>query len=113
MVFRKGRKLPRMVHVIAIVTTQPGQRATVLELFKANVPNVLAERGCIQYEATVDSSPALKFQAEFGPDTFVVVEKWEDRDALQAHSTAPHMLSYGERTRGMIASRSIHVLTAA
>jgi quinol monooxygenase YgiN len=102
-----------MVHVIAIVTTQPGQRANVLELFKANVPNVLAERGCLQYEATVDSSPVLKFQTEFGPDTFVVVEKWENCDALQAHSTAPHMLSYGERVRGLILSRAIHVLTAA
>jgi quinol monooxygenase YgiN len=59
-----------MIHVIAILTTQPGQRAAVLEAFQANVPNVLAEHGCIAYEATFDSSPALKFQTQFGARYF-------------------------------------------
>ena len=44
-----------LVHVLAIITTKPGQRAAVLSLFNANVPAVLAEDGCIAYEATIDS----------------------------------------------------------
>jgi len=36
-----------IVHVLAIITTKPGQRAAVLTLFNANVPAVLAEDGCI------------------------------------------------------------------
>ena len=38
-----------VVHVLAVITTKPGLRADVLELFNANVPAVLAEDGCIAY----------------------------------------------------------------
>jgi quinol monooxygenase YgiN len=100
-----------MIHVIAIVTTKPGQRDSVLQIFRANVPNVLAEQGCMEYEATIDSAPVLKFQTEFGPDAFVVVEKWESVEALEAHSTAPHMATYAAKTRDFIANRVIHVLS--
>ena len=99
-----------MIHVIAIITTKPGQRDSVLEAFRANVPAVLAEKGCIEYAPTVDSSPVLKFQTAAGPDTFVVIEKWESIEALEAHSTAPHMVAYSARTRDRIANRTIHVL---
>jgi quinol monooxygenase YgiN len=100
-----------MIHVIAIITAQPGRRAFVLEAFRANVPNVRAEQGCIEYEATVDSEPALPVQTQFGPDSFVVVEKWENVEALQAHFKAPHMAEYAAKTRDFVASRSIHILT--
>ena len=99
-----------MIHVIAIITTKPGQRDSVLQAFRANVPAVRSEQGCIEYEAAVDSAPALKFQTEFGADTFVVVEKWESVEALHAHSTAPHMVAYGSKTRDWVASRVIHVM---
>jgi quinol monooxygenase YgiN len=49
--------------------------------------------------------------AKFGPDTFVVIEKWESADALKAHSAAPHMAAYAGKTREHIASRVIHVLS--
>ena len=102
-----------MIHVIAIITTKPGQRETVLQAFRANVPNVRAEDGCIEYEATIDAGPALKFQTEMGPDTFLVVEKWESTAALEAHLAAPHMAAYSAKTRDLVAQRAIHVLTAA
>lgn len=47
-----------MIHVVAIITAQPGQRSKVLEAFHANVPAVLAEAGCIEYGATVDALTA-------------------------------------------------------
>ena len=46
------------VHVIAIVTAKAGKRAEVLQAFQANVPNVHAEEGCIEYVATVDAEGA-------------------------------------------------------
>ena len=100
-----------MIHVIAIVTTKRGQRDAVLQAFRANVPAVRAEQGCIEYEASVDSSPVLNFQAEFGPDTFVVIEKWENIESLKAHAVAQHMVAYRERTRDQMSSRMIHVLS--
>ncbi len=99
-----------MIHVIAIITTQPGLRDTVLGHFRANVPAVLAENGCIEYGATIDAEGAPPFQAKCGPDTFVVVEKWADSAALAAHAAAPHMAAYAARTREHVASRVIHVL---
>ncbi len=99
-----------MIHVLAIITTKPQQRAKVLEIFNANVPAVRAEAGCIEYGPVVDVDGA---DPAFGPDTFVVVEKWESMDALKAHSVAPHMKAYGDKTRDMVAKRAVHVLKPA
>ena len=100
-----------MIHVLAVITAKPGMRDAILQAFRANVPNVRAEQGCIEYGAAVDAEPALKFQTAFGPDAFVVVEKWESLDALKAHAAAPHMAAYAAKTKDMIASRTIHILS--
>jgi quinol monooxygenase YgiN len=102
-----------MIHVIAIITAKPGQRAAVLALFNANVPAVRAEKGCIEYGAAIDLDPALKFQTAFGADSFVVVEKWESPEALKAHAAAPHMAAYAGKTKDLLASRAIHILQPA
>jgi len=101
------------VHVLAVITTKPGRRAEVLETFQANVPNVHAEDGCIEYVATIDAKSAGDVQTRFGDDTFVVVEKWASLDALKAHAAAPHMAAYAAKTRDLIASRVIHILSPA
>ncbi len=107
-----ARRTP-MVHVIAVITARPGKREEILGHFRANVPNVLAEEGCIEYGAAVDADPALPIQTRYGDDTFVVVEKWASLEALKAHAAAPHMAAYGARTKDLIASRVIHVLSPA
>jgi len=100
-----------MIHVVAIITAKPGKRDEILKNFKANVPAVHAEKGCIEYGATVDADGMGSFQTKFGQDTFVVVEKWESTDALKAHAAAPHMAAYAGKTKENIASRTIHVLS--
>ncbi|MEO8143737.1 MAG: antibiotic biosynthesis monooxygenase [Betaproteobacteria bacterium] len=102
-----------MIHVIAVITAKPGQRETILTHFRANVPAVRAEQGCIEYGAAVDLNPPLKFQTAYGPDTFAVVEKWESSEALAAHAAAPHMATYAGKTKEFIASRVIHILQPA
>lgn len=101
------------VHVLAILVAKPGKRAELLQIFKANVPAVRTEEGCIEYVATVDAEGAGAIQTRFGEDAFVVVEQWASLDALKAHAAAPHMKAYAERTRDLIASRVIHVLSPA
>ncbi len=101
------------VHVLAIITAKPGKRAELLRIFKANVPAVRAEDGCIEYVATVDAEGASAIQTRFGGDVFVVVEEWASLDALKAHAAAPHMKAYAEKTKDLIASRVIHVLSPA
>ncbi len=99
-----------MIHVLAIITAKPGLRDTILQVFRANVPAVLAEDGCIAYEAVVDSKAAATGFAQFGPDTFVVVEQWASMEALQAHGVAPHMKAYASQVKDLTAARAIHVL---
>ena len=101
------------VHVLAILTAKPGKRAELLKNFQANVPNVHAEDGCIEYVATVDAEDAIASQTRLGEDTFVVVEKWASMDALKAHAAAPHMAAYAARTKELIASRVVRVLAPA
>jgi quinol monooxygenase YgiN len=99
-----------MIHVLAIITAKPGQRGTLLQAFKAIMPTVHAEAGCIEYGPVVDVDGA---EPAFGADTFVVVEKWESLETLQAHAAAPHMKTYGEKTKDLVAKRAVHVLTDA
>jgi len=102
-----------MIHVVAIITTKPGQRSAVLQAFNANVPAVRAEDGCIEYGPAVDAEGMGSFQTKFGPDSFVVIEKWRDPAALKAHAAAPHMAAYAAKVKDMLAGRVIHVLSPA
>jgi quinol monooxygenase YgiN len=101
-----------MIHVLAIITAKPGMREAILKEFRANIPNVHAEKGCIEYGPATDAE-GFAAGTKLGPDTFVVIEKWESLDALKAHAAAPHMAAYAGKTRDMIASRTIHVLSPA
>ena len=102
-----------MIHVVAIITAKPGKRHEILEAFRANVPAVHAEAGCIEYGPAIDAEGLGSFQTKFGPDTFLVLEKWESIDHLNAHAASPHMKAYGAKTKDLIASRVIHVLSPA
>jgi len=102
-----------MIHVIAIITAKPGQRDNILAHARANLAAVRAEKGCIDEGVGAELDPALPFQAKLGPDTFMVVEKWESMDALKAHAAAPHMKDYAGKTKDLIAIRTIHILQPA
>ncbi len=102
-----------MIHVVAVITAKPGLREAILQAFRANVAAVKAEQGCIEYGAAVDFEDGPKFQTKYGPDTLLVIEKWESMDALKAHAAAPHMAAYAAKTKDMIASRAVHILSPA
>jgi quinol monooxygenase YgiN len=102
-----------VIHVVAIITAKPGMRDSILREFRANMPAVHAEKGCIEYGPAIDTPDFGKIQTPFGPDTFVVIEKWESADALKAHGAAPHMAAYAAKVKDMIASRVIRVLSPA
>ena len=98
------------VHVIAIITAKPGKREEVLANFNANVPAVHADDGCIEYGAVIDCE-GVGFAKAFGPDTFLVVEKWASLDHLKAHAVTPHMKAYSEKNKDLLADRTIHVMS--
>ncbi len=102
-----------MIHVLATVSLNPGTRGPFLEVFNANVPNVHAEDGCIEYGAAVDAATDIPAQPPLRPDVVVVVEKWRDVAALKAHSAAPHMAAYRIKAKDYIQSVSLQILDPA
>jgi quinol monooxygenase YgiN len=101
-----------MIHVVAVITAKPGQREAILAAMRQNIPAVQAEEGCIEYIPVTDAPDIGPFQTRLGEDSFMVLEKWASAAALAAHAKAPHMAEYGRRTKDLIASRVIHVLSA-
>jgi quinol monooxygenase YgiN len=101
-----------MIHVLASITVKASERDAFLKIFKANVPNVLEEEGCVEYSATVDCPTEIPIQ-ESNPNVVTVVEKWESFPHLQAHFTAPHMLEYKAKVEDMVEEVSLKILEDA
>ena len=99
-----------MIHVIASIKVKPESLDPFVEIFRANVPHVLAEAGCLGYEPAMDLDTGLPVQLR-EPNVVTVLEKWESPEALQAHLAAPHMLAYKERTQSMVESLTIRILS--
>lgn len=99
-----------MVHVVATITLAAGMREAFLKEFKALVPSVLAEQGCIEYGPTVDLQTNVPVQPPVREDVVTVVEKWEDIPSLEAHLVAPHMLGYRAKVKDLVKSTQVLVL---
>ena len=56
-----------MVNVLALITTKPGLRDTVLQAFRANMAAVHAEDGCIEYQPVIDADGLGPNHAALGP----------------------------------------------
>lgn len=101
-----------MVSVIASISVKPGCREAFLKIFKANVPAVLAENGCVEYRPTVDLPTGLPPQ-KLDADVVTIVEKWSSLDALRAHLAAPHMATYREKVKDLVGGVALKVLQDA
>jgi quinol monooxygenase YgiN len=99
-----------MIYVVATIEVKPGKREPFLAEFHRNMPNVRAEKGCIEYGPTVDLKTDIKAQIPLRENTVTIVEKWESLQALQAHLQAPHMGEYRERVKGIVAGLTLQVL---
>ncbi len=101
-----------MINVIASISLKPGTVEAFLKEFNANLADVRAEEGCIEYFPAVDADVELE-----GQDTdallVTVIEKWSSADALRAHLVAPHMLAFRERVKDFVESVSLRVLSDA
>ena len=99
-----------MIYVIATVEVKPGKREAFLAEFHRNVPNVRAEKGCLEYGPTADVKTDIKAQIPLRNDVVTIVEKWESLQALQAHLVAPHMTAYRERVKDIVSGVTLQVL---
>ncbi len=98
-----------MIHVVASIRVKAGRGPEFLEIFKANVPSVRAEIGCMAYAPTVDVDVDLKPQL-LDANVVTILEKWESAETLHAHLASPHMLAYRDKVADLVEDVSIKVL---
>ena len=102
-----------MIYVIAEIELVDGARDQFVTHFKANVPHVLAEDGCLEYAPTIDLQTEFSAQPPARANAVTVVEKWADLPALQAHLVAPHMTAYREKVKDLVVKTTLRVLQPA
>jgi quinol monooxygenase YgiN len=102
-----------MIFVIASIEVKPGKREAFLAEFRKNMPNVHAEKGCIEYGPNVDLKTEIRAQVPLREDVVTIVEKWESLDALMAHLAAPHMAEYRTKVKEIVVGTSLQVLRPA
>ncbi len=98
-----------MINVIASIHIKEGRLPEFIEIFKSNIPNVLKEKGCIEYLPTIDVHTGLPPQA-LDNNVVTIIEKWGSLEDLQAHLSAPHMLEYKETVKDLVDKLSLKVL---
>lgn len=99
-----------MIHVIATISLNPGCREKFLEIFRANVPNVLHEDGCLSYEPCIDVECKI---VAADPNKITVVESWESLEHLEAHLEAPHMKAYAEKVKDLRNATELKIVEPA
>ena len=100
-----------MITVIASITVKVNRKEEFIELFKANVPVVLNEIGCIEYYPAVDFDTGLPQQA-LESAVVTIIEKWQSVTALKDHMATSHMRTYQEQVKEMVTYVSVKVLQA-
>lgn len=101
-----------MIHVLASIQIKEDRVSEFIDIFKANIPHVLKEQGCVQYVPTIDVPTGLPLQ-ELNPAVVTIIEQWNTLDDLRAHLSAPHMLAYQAQVKELVKNVSLKVLTEA
>ncbi|WGS21426.1 MULTISPECIES: putative quinol monooxygenase [unclassified Bradyrhizobium] len=81
-----------MIYVIATTPMKPESREDFIKGHKACTVETRKEKGCIAYDGHVSVND---------PNLYVVVERWESREDLNAHARAPHMKVWREYSSQM------------
>ena len=101
-----------MINVIASIHIKEGKSKEFIDIFKSNIPNVIKEKGCIEYMPTVDVPTGLPPQ-KLNDNIVTIIEKWDCLEDLKAHLSAPHMIEYREQTKDLVEKMSVKVLKEA
>lgn len=91
-----------MIYVIARAKLKEGMKEEYIRICKENIPNVLAEAGCIMYNLATDCEGP-----DADPDCATFVEAWESLDHLKAHLATPHMAAFREKVGHMRISTTL------
>jgi quinol monooxygenase YgiN len=92
------------VIVVATLQAKPGSEEAAQALLTETIEATHQEEGCITYALHVSKSD---------PAQFVIVERWESQEALEAHGATPHMAHLASAARDLFAARPIIIFTDA
>ncbi len=87
-----------MIYVIATTQMKPECREAFINGHKACIAETLKEKGCVSYEGHVSVNE---------PNRYVVVERWETREDLNAHGRAPHIKTWREYSTPLRSSPTV------
>lgn len=104
-----------MIQVVAMITTQPGKRQEILNLYHGGLEKVRAEPGCIEFTVAIDAQKvgSMHTQAKFGPDTFITIEKWESLKHLEDHSNQASSEGYHENVVPLLKDRVVYFVESS
>jgi quinol monooxygenase YgiN len=102
-----------MICVIATIETAAGRRDDLLMVFRKLVPQVRAEKGCVEYAPMIDVQSGMAVQDPVRDNVVTVVEKWESLAALEAHLKTPHMAEFRKQTEPLRLSLSLQIVQPA
>jgi quinol monooxygenase YgiN len=104
-----------MIHITALITAEPGKRQDILNVVLPLVPGIREEPGCVEYTVTIDADVVgtMHKPTPYGPDTYVVVERWETLADLERHSELPVVAEFFEKIAPLMKSRVVHFLVPA
>jgi quinol monooxygenase YgiN len=65
------------IRLVVTITAAPGKGAELAQAYKVRCADAMTEPGCEQFEI---------FQSVADPDRLVLLERWSDQAALDAHA---------------------------
>ncbi|MFE3261595.1 putative quinol monooxygenase [Nocardia sp. NPDC059091] len=86
------------LHVVAELRAAAGQEDRLRTALEAMIEPSLAEPGCLSYQPFTNPND---------PAHMVVVEEWQDADALEKHFTAEHFQHVAGVLEGIVAEPMI------
>jgi len=86
-----------MIVLLATMKANEGKADAIIAEFAKLVPKVLKDPGTVGY---------MICRGTDDPNKIVVVEQYENREALQLHGQSEHFKAFNAATRGMFAGRA-------
>jgi len=90
-----------MIYVVATMHIKPEKREEVLKAARVAIAETRKEKGCQSYDLHISVTE---------PNTFVFVERWDNRDCLSSHMQMPHFLEWRKVANEAITGRRVEII---
>jgi quinol monooxygenase YgiN len=93
---QKGKGGTEMISLIAKIPVKEGKMEEAISVFKELMVQVAKEEGTLSY--TINQGKSI-------PNTLVVIERYKDKAALDAHSSTPYFKAFLPKSAAFMAGR--------